>query len=358
MTRGAAGEGRASIAAIAVTVLVGAWTVLVTAALPALAWVAEQLLLYEEIARPAWLWPLAQTRRKAARTFSNVLRLMDDDPDFRFSQSQPQLYAYVAEDHPGLMEDVRRRVAEGRWEPLGGMWIEADCNLTGAESLVRQFMLGERYFREQFGRPGAPILWLPDVFGYAWQLPQLVRQAGLKYFVTAKMSWNQYNRLPYDAFDWVGLDGSSVPTYLITTSKPGWWGATYSADLTPAEIFATWQGARQPELHDEMLVAFGHGDGGGGPTARMLEDARTLDAFPSAPRVRLTTAEDFLDRLVAKAAGRLPEWNGAAQRCRKPTESSPNTQALPRPGLWACRLNEGGGEKFPRVAQKGGKYTE
>lgn len=258
----------------------------------------------------AWLWPLAQTRRKAARTFSNVLRLMDDDPDFRFSQSQPQLYAYVAEDHPELMETVGRRVAEGRWEPLGGMWIEADCNLTGAESLVRQFMLGERYFREQFGRPGAPILWLPDVFGYAWQLPQLIRQAGLKYFVTAKMSWNQYNRLPYDTFDWVGLDGSSVPTYLITTSKPGWWGATYSADLTPAEIFATWQGARQPELHDEMLVAFGHGDGGGGPTARMLEDARTLDAFPSAPRVRMTTAEDFLDRLVAKAAGRLPEWNG------------------------------------------------
>ena len=173
----------------------------------------------------AWLWPLSQTRQKVARTFSTALRLMEQYPEFTFTQSQPQLYQYIAYDHPEMMARIKKRVAEGRWETIGGMWVEADCNLTGAEALARQFLLGRRYFLETFGKRESPVLWLPDVFGYAWQLPQLIQQAGLSYFVTAKLSWNQYNRIPYDQFWWQGLDGSRILTYFITTSKPGWWGA-------------------------------------------------------------------------------------------------------------------------------------
>ncbi len=258
----------------------------------------------------AWLWPLSQTRKKAARTFSTVLRLMEQFPEFSFTQSQPQLYQYIAEDHPQLFEQIKQRVDEGRWELIGGMWIEADCNITGAESLVRQLLLGRRYFSVTFGRPDSPVLWLPDVFGYAWQLPQLMHQAGLRYFATAKLSWNQYNRIPYDAFWWQGLDGTRVLTYFITTSKPGWWGATYSADLTPDEILTTWQGIQQPEIAREIMIPFGHGDGGGGPSRTMLENSRNMASHPGLPRVRTSTAGAFFERLEQDAEHKLPTWDG------------------------------------------------
>ena len=162
----------------------------------------------------AWKWTLGQTRRKSGRTFHTVLRLMEQFPDYHFSQSQPQLYDYIQEDYPGLLDAIKARVAEGRWEPLGGMWVETDCNLTGAESLARQFLLGRTFFREHFGPDAdSPVLWLPDVFGYAWTLPQLMKQAGLDYFMTIKIGWNQYNRLPYDSFWWQGLDGTRILTF-------------------------------------------------------------------------------------------------------------------------------------------------
>ena len=258
----------------------------------------------------AWLWPIEQTRKKGARTFATVLRLMEKFPEFRFSQSQPQLYQWIADTQPEIFEEIKARVASGQWEALGGMWVESDCNLAGAESLARQFVLGRQYFRREFGIDGSPILWLPDVFGYSWQLPQLIKQAGLDYFVTAKMSWNQYNRVPYDRFKWKGLDGTSILTYLITTTKPGWWGATYSADLSPAEIVQTRRAAQQPELHDELMIAYGHGDGGGGPTARMVEDAGNLSSLPGMPKVRLGTALEFLRDLDKSAGSLLPVWNG------------------------------------------------
>ena len=258
----------------------------------------------------AWLWTLSQTRQKVARTFSTALRLMEQYPEFTFTQSQPQLYQYIAEDHPEMMAQIKERVAEGRWGTIGGMWVEADCNLTGAESLARQFLLGRRYFLEIFGTRESPKLWLPDVFGYAWQLPQLIQEAGLKYFVTAKLSWNQYNRVPYDQFWWQGLDGSKILTYFITTSKPGWWGATYSADLSPEEIIATWDGSQQKELRNEFMVAYGHGDGGGGPTRAMLDGSREMAAHPGLFRVRLSTAIDFMEAHKRQAGDKLPAWNG------------------------------------------------
>ena len=258
----------------------------------------------------AWLWTLRQTRQKVARTFSTALRLMEQYPEFTFTQSQPQLYQYIAEDHPEIMAQIKKRVAEGRWETIGGMWVEADCNLTGAEALARQFVLGRRYFLETFGARESAILWLPDVFGYAWQLPQLIQQAGLSYFVTAKLSWNQYNRMPYDQFWWQGLDGTRILTYFITTSKPGWWGATYSADLSPEEILATWEGSQQKELSNEFMIAYGHGDGGGGPTRAMLDSSREMAAHPGLPKVRLSTAIDFMVQLEQRAGDKLPSWNG------------------------------------------------
>ena len=208
------------------------------------------------------------------------------------------------------MAQIKQRVAEGRWETIGGMWVEADCNLTGAEALARQFLLGRRYFLETFGARESPILWLPDVFGYAWQLPQLIQQAGLSYFVTAKLSWNQYNRIPYDQFWWQGLDGTRILTYFVTTSKPGWWGATYSADLSPEEIIATWNGGQQKELRNEFMIAYGHGDGGGGPTRVMLDRSREMAAHPGLPRVQLSTAIDFMEALEREAGDKLPTWNG------------------------------------------------
>jgi len=259
----------------------------------------------------AWLWTLGQTRRKSERTFYNVLRLMEQFPDYHFTQSQPQLYDFVRQDHPELFEAVKQRVAEGRWEPIGGMWVEADCNISGPESLARQFLLGRTFFREHFGPDAeSPVLWLPDVFGYAWALPQLMKQAGLDYFMTTKIGWNQYNRLPYDSFWWQGLDGTRVLTHFICTPNGGHWVSTYNAMATPRQVIGTWTTFQQKELQQELLMAFGYGDGGGGPSREMLENIREMAAFPATPRVRQASVGEFFRKLEAEAGDRLPTWNG------------------------------------------------
>jgi alpha-mannosidase len=261
----------------------------------------------------AWLWTLGQTRRKSGRTFYNVLRLMEQFPDFHFTQSQPQLYDYVRQDYPELFEAIKGRVAEGRWEPIGGTWVETDCNVSGAESLARQFLLGRAFFREHFG-PAAesPVLWLPDVFGYSWALPQLIKQAGMDYFMTTKIGWNQYNRLPYDSFWWQGLDGTRVLTHFICTPHGGeaHWVSTYNGNASPEQIIGTWRTFQQKELQQELLTSVGHGDGGGGPTREMLENIREMAAFPATPRVRHGSAGEFFCHLEATSGDRLPTWNG------------------------------------------------
>jgi alpha-mannosidase len=260
----------------------------------------------------AWLWTLAQTRRKSGRTFYNVLRLMEQFPEFHYTQSQAQLYDYVRQDYPELFEEIKHRVAEGRWEPIGGTWVEMDCNVSGAESLARQFLLGRTFFRTHFGpQAESPVLWLPDVFGYCWTLPQLIKQAGLEYFMTTKIGWNQYNRLPYDSFWWQGLDGTRVLTHFICTpGGDGHWVSTYNGDASPAQIIGTWRTFQQKELHQQLLTSFGYGDGGGGPTREMLENLREMSNFPATPRVRQGAAGDFFRELEASAGERLPVWNG------------------------------------------------
>ncbi|HOK70672.1 MAG TPA: alpha-mannosidase, partial [Bacillota bacterium] len=264
----------------------------------------------------AWLWRIAQTREKAARSFSTVLKLMDEYPDYVFMSSQPQLYKFVKEDYPALYERIGERVREGRWEPEGAMWVEADCNVVSGESLVRQIMFGKRFFAEEFGVDNK-ILWLPDVFGYSAALPQIMKKSGIDYFMTTKISWNQYNKLPYDTFMWRGIDGSEVLTHFITTrdyeTSPTSWFATYNGDLKPSQVMGAWQRYQQKALNNDVLISYGHGDGGGGTTREMIENGlRMARGIPGCPRVRMATVRSFFDRLEKTVSGnrRLPTWVG------------------------------------------------
>ena len=263
----------------------------------------------------AWLWTLGQTRRKVGRTFSNVLRLMEQYPEYKFTQSQPQLYRYCEEDYPEIFAAIKERVKEGRWEVIGGTWVEPDCNAIGAEALARQFLLGRNYFREHFGDVETPVLWLPDTFGYSWALPQLIKLAGMEYFITHKMSWNQYNHMPDQILWWQGIDGTKVLTHFLTTRGrfaeeflPN--TTTYNAVMDAWEVLDTWNNFRQKETHNELLVAFGHGDGGGGPTREILDNIRQFAKHPAAPRVRTGTVREFMQRLDAEHGDDLPVWNG------------------------------------------------
>ncbi len=261
----------------------------------------------------AWLWTLDQTRRKAERTFHTVIRLMEEFPAYHFSQSQPQLYEFIRQDQPALFDEIRQRVREGRWEPMGGMWVEADCNLTGAESLARQFLLGRTYFREHFGADAeSPVLWLPDVFGYAWALPQLIHQAGLKYFMTIKIGWNQYNRLPYDTFLWQGLDGTQILTHFSTVMELGSpWFSTYNSMANPCEALGAWNNFQQKDLHRDLLMAYGYGDGGGGPTREMIENIEMMQDFPGLPRVKQSSVKNFFESIEPLVESpKMPVWNG------------------------------------------------
>lgn len=261
----------------------------------------------------AWLWTLGQTVRKSGRTFSNVLRLMEQFPDYKFSQSQAQLYQYTEQHYPDIFEQMKQRVQEGRWEAMGGTWVEPDCNAIGAESLARQFLLGRTYFRKHFGDVDTPVLWLPDTFGYSWALPQLIQQAGMKYFITHKMSWNQYNQMPHQFLWWQGLDGTRVLTHFLTTPS-GWeylpYSTTYNGLVSAKEVFGTWNNFRQKETHNELITAYGYGDGGGGPTREMLENVEQLANHPGAPRVRPGTVREFMERAETEIADKLPVWNG------------------------------------------------
>ncbi|MCU0476731.1 MAG: alpha-mannosidase, partial [Anaerolineae bacterium] len=268
----------------------------------------------------AWLWTLGQTRRKAAQTFHTVLRQMEDFPAYHFTQSQPHLYEVVRQDHPALFEAIKAQVQAGRWEPIGGMWVEADCNITGGESLARQLMLGRAFFREQFGAGAeSPVLWLPDVFGYAWNLPQLIKLAGLEYFFTIKIGWNQVNKLPYDSFWWQGLDGTKVLTHFSTTPDHPWTGeatpadlmrsATYNAGLNAFAALGSWAKLKHKDVQRVMLMSYGYGDGGGGPTREMNENAQVLADFPAVPRVRQGRVIDFFRQLERESGAHLPTWN-------------------------------------------------
>ncbi|NOU65564.1 alpha-mannosidase [Paenibacillus sp. LMG 31461] len=264
----------------------------------------------------AWLWQLKHTREKAARSFSTVLRLMEQYPEYIFLQTQPQLYEYIKSDYPDIYERIKERVKEGRWEAGGAMWLEADCNLASGESLVRQLLYGTRFFREEFGVE-CKYLWLPDVFGYSWALPQILRKSGIESFMTTKISWNQYNRMPHDTFMWRGIDGTEVLTHFMTTPDPGSSeGAfyyTYNGKVTPSSVQGIWDAYRDKALNSSLLLAYGFGDGGGGVNREMLEMRRRLDQIPGIPAVKTGRADDYFTELqqqVANSNSYVHTWDG------------------------------------------------
>ena len=270
----------------------------------------------------AWLWTLRTTRDKAVRSFSTVLELMKRYPEYKFMSSQPQLYDYVKQDAPEIYEQIRARVAEGRWEAEGGMWVEADCNITSGESFVRQLIHGLGFFQKEFGKKNR-ILWLPDVFGYSAALPQIMKKCGLDYFMTTKISWNEFNRMPCDTFIWRGIDGSEVLTHFSSSrdyNAPAVEGSfltehytTYNALLDPSQVKGNWKRYGQKELQTESLMIYGYGDGGGGPTEEMLENCRRMEkGIPGCPQTHQTHAREFFEKLEKDVAGNrfLPTWEG------------------------------------------------
>ncbi len=270
----------------------------------------------------AWLWTLETTKDKAVRSFSTVLSLMERYPEFRFMSSQPQLYDYVKKNAPDVYAKIKERVAEGRWEPEGATWVEPDCNLAGGESLVRQFMYGLRFFEEEFHKKNE-ILWLADVFGYSAALPQIMRKCGIKYFMTTKISWNEFNKMPYDTFLWEGIDGTKVLTHFSSSRDYGAAAVeggtetehftTYNAMLNPSMVKGNWQRYSQKALHTESLLLYGYGDGGGGPTAWMLENQRRMEkGIPGCPKTKQSLAQEFFHKLEEDVTGNrfLPKWTG------------------------------------------------
>src|SRR5215216_5998485 len=249
----------------------------------------------------AWLWPIEETRRKARRTFASVLGLMDRYADFTFNQSSAQLYTWVEEDAPDLFDRVKERVAEGRWEPVGGSWVEPDCQIPSGESFVRQLFYGQRYLETKFGRR-SPVAWFPDTFGYSPGLPQLLRGAGMMGFFTYKLNWSETNRFPHDLFLWEGIDGSCVVAH--TFENPG---VDYNGDIAPLDVHGTWRNFGGKRYHPESLLSFGWGDGGGGPSEKMLENYERLKDFPAMPRLRMARVDEFFASLPRED---LPKWVG------------------------------------------------
>ena len=264
----------------------------------------------------AWLWRLKHTREKAQRSFATVLRLMNEFDEYIFLQTQPQLYQYLKNDCPELYEKIKKRAAEGRWETDGGMWLEADCNISSGEALTRQFLYGMRFFEKEFGHK-CEYLWLPDVFGYSWALPQILNGVGIHTFMTTKISWNQFNSIPHDLFQWRGIDGSEVMAYFITTPPDSYpmdcRYATYCGTITPHSVLGSWKKFHDKNLSNETLICYGYGDGGGGVNRDMLKMRRAIAALPGLPEVQPTRAGDFFRRQqdrLQHSDQYIPAWDG------------------------------------------------
>ena len=242
----------------------------------------------------AWLWPLEETYRKLIRTTTAQLRLLDDHPGHVFAHSQAQHYAWLRDRAPALYARVKDAVAAGRWIPVGGTWIEPDCNLPSGESLARQFLYGQRFFERELGRHCTEF-WNPDVFGYTAQLPQLMREAGITRFLTQKLSWNRFNQPEHHTFTWQGLDGSEVLTHFPPAD-------TYNAEATVAELHRESAAYKDHGRSHHSLLVFGHGDGGGGPTDEMLERLARARDIHGLPPTTVRSPVEFFDDLEADAS--------------------------------------------------------
>ncbi|HET6595282.1 MAG TPA: alpha-mannosidase [Anaerolineales bacterium] len=259
----------------------------------------------------AWMWQSHHTREKARRTFSTILHLMRQYPEFRYIHSSPQLYQFVKQDDPELYARIKEKIASGEWEATGGWWVESDTNIAGGESLVRQVLFGKRFLRREFG-VDSKVLWMPDTFGFSWVIPQLMKKSGMEYFACSSIHWSKFNRFPHDTFHWRGMDGSEVLVTFFTapgeTIKNHY---NYNGLANPYDVKTAWEHYRQKDVNTELLMPFGWGDGGGGPTREMLEAIRVQADIPGIPRVQIGTVEPYFQRLEERLKGKqVPVWDG------------------------------------------------
>lgn len=249
----------------------------------------------------AWLWPLRETVRKAARTFSTALRMMEEYPRYHFGASQPHLYRMIRDNYPALYKEIKSAVAGGRWEVQGGMWVESDCNIPSGESLVRQVLHGKRFFKQEFD-VDVKHLWLPDVFGYSAALPQILRKSGIDYFTTHKLNWNQFNRFPHHTMYWQGIDGTRIFAHFMA-------GNDYNVPATPKAFMNFERENRDGDRSDHALCMFGIGDGGGGPGRTHIEWTSLAQDLEDLPRVAMEPAAAFFPKAEASSRDLLT-WVG------------------------------------------------
>lgn len=249
----------------------------------------------------AWLWPIRETKRKAARTFATVLRHSERYKNYLFGVSQPQMLEWVRDEHPELYRQMKELYNEGRLELQGGFWVESDTNVPSGESLVRQMLYGKRFFKEEFGYD-QEILWIPDVFGYTAQLPQIMAKSGVKYFLTIKMSWNAVNLFPYSTFNWIGLDGSTILTHMPPEGN-------YNSAARAESMITTEEKFREREIDNRSMLLYGIGDGGGGPGMEHLERLEREYDLIGIPKVKQAFAIDFF-RDIEKDKCKFPTYSG------------------------------------------------
>lgn len=249
----------------------------------------------------AWLWPLRETVRKTGRTFASALHYMSEYPDYVFGASQAQLYAFCKERYPTLYKRVQDAAKKGRWEVQGAMWVEADCNVTSGESLVRQVLHGKRFFEDEFG-VDIQVLWLPDVFGYSAALPQILKKAGVDYFTTQKISWNQFNKFPYHTFLWEGIDGTRIFSHFPPCN-------TYNSNFDAGQMISACKNFAEKDRASRWLCLFGWGDGGGGPSRHQLELAQRMRSAEELPKVTQEHGIDFFRKAEADIED-IPVWRG------------------------------------------------
>ncbi|MHB8457945.1 MAG: alpha-mannosidase, partial [Acidimicrobiales bacterium] len=274
----------------------------------------------------AWLWPIRETKRKCARTFSTAMRMMQTTPEYVFVCSQAQQHAWMEELYPELFAEMKAFAATGQFEPVGSMWVEPDTNLPSGESLCRQLVFGKRYFLDRYGIETIDC-WLPDAFGYSGNLPQILRAANVRRFLTQKLSWNEINAFPHHTFWWEGIDGSRVLAHCPPTD-------TYNGEFAVGQLLDGERRFAQHGVSDKSLYVFGFGDGGGGPTAGMLERAKRLANLDPLPAVGLGTSRSFFDQLEADVE-RTDVAGTAAAQDTVATAHAPGPGGLP---VWSGEL--------------------
>lgn len=278
----------------------------------------------------AWLWQFKETIRKCGRTFSTAVRLMENHPEFRFIQSQPKLYQYIKSFYPALYQEIKEKIQSGKWQVEGSMWVEADTNLVSGESLVRQFLYGKKFAREEFGIE-MKICWLPDVFGYSGALPQIMKKSEVDYFMTSKISWNDTNDFPYAVFNWAGIDGTEVLTHIPRVILPFTYNGEIYADKV-IQVKENYENQKKENVFqykfgdssnyfkrdqvipdNQLMFIYGYGDGGGGVTEEFIEKIKRFDQLPHLPYMRFSQPHEYflaLERDMIEQEITYPVWRG------------------------------------------------